>query len=346
MENKVHVKSLDGIRGIAVLLVMLYHFKTPGLSLGFIGVPIFFCLSGFLITNILLTERNSMFPEYLKKFFYNRSLRIFPLFYLYLIANYIYILSTDGSGKGYGWFILYLQNYYLGAGGFLPGILGHTWSLAIEEQFYWFWPFILFFIKDQKLLKFFIPLVFISLISRYVIFYVLGAKYMINATLLSCADMMVMGAIFAQIKKYKYSVIIAWTILLLGLVVTLLSVLTMPMSAFWDSRNWASQRWWLYTALGFLFSAIIFISYTHEHSGKENLLLKFIKNPFLVYTGKISYGLYMWHTLCYILLIMLSQKYGIFRHNSNLIIPSLIISYIVATISFYFFEIKFLKLKK
>ncbi|WJW87057.1 MULTISPECIES: acyltransferase [Enterobacter] len=346
MEYKQHIKSLDGIRGIAVLLVMLYHFKAPGLSLGFIGVPIFFCLSGFLITNILLNDRNKPLPEYLKKFFYNRSLRIFPLFYLYLIANYVYILSVDGSGKGYGWFILYLQNYYLGAGGSLPGILGHTWSLAIEEQFYWFWPFILFFIKDQKLLRIFIPLVFISLISRYVIFYIIGAKYMINATLLSCADMMVMGAIFAQLKNHKKSTNIAWVVLFIGLIVTLLSVLTMPMSAFWDSRNWASQRWWLYTALGFLFSSIIFLCYKHEISGRTNILLKFFKNPFLVYTGKISYGLYMWHTLCYILLIMFSQKHDILRHNSNLIMPSLIISYVVATISFYFFELKFLKLKR
>jgi peptidoglycan/LPS O-acetylase OafA/YrhL len=346
MAHKFHIKSLDGIRGIAVLLVMLYHFKTPGFSLGFIGVPIFFCLSGFLITNTLLKEKENTLKDFLKKFFYNRSLRIFPLFYLYLIVNHIYISSVNGSDKGYGWFILYLQNYYIGAGGSLPGILGHTWSLAIEEQFYWFWPFILFFIKDKKLLNVFIPLVFISLISRYVIFYMFGAKYMINATLLSCADMMVMGAIFAQIKNDKNCLTIAWTVFIIGLGVTLISVLTMPMSAFWDSRNWASQRWWLYTALGFLFSAMILITYKHEVSGKDTLVIRTLKNPLLIYTGKVSYGLYMWHTLCYILLLTLSQKFGVFRHNSNLIIPSLIVSYIVATISFYFFELKFLKLKR
>lgn len=346
MKYKEHVKSLDGIRGIAVLLVMLFHFKAPGFSLGFIGVPIFFCLSGFLITNILLNKKKQQLKEYLKTFFINRSLRIFPVFYLYLIVNFVVAVLVGWPTHGYMWFVLYLQNYYIGMNGVVPGILGHTWSLAIEEQFYWFWPFIVFFVKDKNLIKTFIPLVIASCLFRYYIYYVADQKFMINVALMSCVDMLVMGAIFAKIKDEMNSVLIARIIFFIGLVSTVASIVTMPISYFWDATLWAGPRWWFFTSLGLLFSAFIFLCYRAELAEKGGLMLGVLRSRFLTYTGKISYGLYMWHTMCYLILMKALKNHVSEANHIVIVLVSLIASFAVATASFYLFEAKFLKLKK
>lgn len=346
MKYKEHIKSLDGIRGIAVLLVMLFHFKAPWFSLGFIGVPIFFCLSGFLITNILLNKKCNTLGEYLITFFINRSLRIFPVFYLYLLVNFVISLLVGWPTHGYMWFVLYLQNYYIGVNGVVPGILGHTWSLAIEEQFYWFWPFIVFFVKDKNLIKIFIPLVIASCLFRYFIYFVAEQKFMINVALMSCVDMLVMGAIFAKIKDDINSILIAKVVFIIGLLTTVASIVTMPISNFWDAELWAGPRWWFFTSLGLLFSSFIFLCYRAEIDGKSGLIISALRSRFLTYTGKISYGLYMWHTMCYLILMKALKNHISEENHVVIVLVSLIASYLVATASFYWFEAKFLKLKK
>src|SRR5689334_13554869 len=79
-----HIKALDGVRGIAILLVILFHYGYLGC--GWIGVQLFFVLSGFLITSILIKDKGQSLKQYLKRFYWRRSLRIFPLYYLYLFV--------------------------------------------------------------------------------------------------------------------------------------------------------------------------------------------------------------------------------------------------------------------
>ncbi|WP_454723974.1 MULTISPECIES: acyltransferase family protein [Cupriavidus] len=163
-----HVSALDGVRGLAVLVVMLYHFAHVALvsdlavdrlfyrlsMTGWIGVDIFFALSGFLITGILLRTKGS--PAYLRSFYGRRVLRIFPLYYVYLALLFLVLFPLISHRMGsaeqakleavqasWPWFVLYLSNLKQAlTGTFFGAGAGHLWSLAIEEQFYAAWPLV------------------------------------------------------------------------------------------------------------------------------------------------------------------------------------------------------------
>ena len=143
--------ALDGLRGVAVLLVLAHTFDLISrsgalddtLNAGWIGVQLFFVLSGFLITGILLDQRDS--PTYYRTFFTRRMLRIFPLYYMVLIVAFIVIpLDMDvpaAHGSHQFWLWTYTNNY-AAAFGKEEHAFPHFWSLAVEEQFYLVWPFV------------------------------------------------------------------------------------------------------------------------------------------------------------------------------------------------------------
>ncbi|EGD4502579.1 acyltransferase [Escherichia coli] len=356
-----HVTSLDGARGIAVIMVMLFHSNIPWASLGWAGVPLFFCLSGFLITSILEEDRKYRFAGYIKKFLINRSLRIFPLFYLYLAVNFVIVKSMGGSTEGYSWFVTYLQNYYIGNNITTPGILGHTWSLAIEEQFYWIWPIVIFFIRPPKEVCFFVFLVIISLASRYFIFNISGGNpYITNVTLISCVDMLVLGAIFAHIKDSNKAPQIAMLTFIVGSIVTAYGVINIGINNFWHPEQWVGKGLYLFTSLGMTFSSIIWFLYysSGKMTGQQqtatasNILQLFITTcnkifnlKFLRFTGNISYGLYMWHLLCFSIVRKMFSFVGIATDGFTYIAASFIVSYAVSIASFYLFESFFLRFK-
>jgi peptidoglycan/LPS O-acetylase OafA/YrhL len=149
--------ELDGVRGIAILAVLAFHFSvfTPApegriqyvLALGWCGVDLFFALSGFLITGILLESRSS--PTYLRRFYSRRLRRIAPVYYTALVI----IIGASALFKehlpwerltpwSYLWFFLPLGNIPGAFGAYITEPVGHFWSLAIEEQFYFVWPFV------------------------------------------------------------------------------------------------------------------------------------------------------------------------------------------------------------
>jgi peptidoglycan/LPS O-acetylase OafA/YrhL len=144
--------ALDGIRAVAVLAVMLFHFLGPGVFTGgLIGVDVFFVLSGFLITNLLLDERNRTGAVSLRGFYHRRVLRLFPAMYallamvavaaIFIGATYPTVWAELGAAA------LYSYQMFLAFFGFptpgSPRVLFHLWSLSVEEWFYFFWPFLL-----------------------------------------------------------------------------------------------------------------------------------------------------------------------------------------------------------
>jgi peptidoglycan/LPS O-acetylase OafA/YrhL len=156
------IPALDGLRGIAIILVMLHHFTyyqpTAGvdalissvLSFGWVGVDLFFVLSGFLITGILLDTRGSQ--RYFTTFYARRTLRIFPLYYLVLFLAFVVLplfpaLHTVIAGPievPPQWpYWLYLTNVAIADRGWVHGWVDVAWSLAIEEHFYLVWPFLI-----------------------------------------------------------------------------------------------------------------------------------------------------------------------------------------------------------
>jgi peptidoglycan/LPS O-acetylase OafA/YrhL len=170
--NATSMPALDGLRGIAILLVMLYHANRlqgavapDGLSsvlmrAGWCGVDLFFALSGFLITRSLLATRDK--PRYFLNFYARRFLRIFPLYYAFLLALFLVVpLTLAPGGPEYarlsanqGWYWSYLVNVLVARDQSWVGTplnTGHLWSLAVEEQFYLVWPLVVLWLGRRGL---------------------------------------------------------------------------------------------------------------------------------------------------------------------------------------------------
>jgi peptidoglycan/LPS O-acetylase OafA/YrhL len=161
LDHRQHLKSLDGLRGFAFLMVFFCHIyplcnQDPFShlrSIGWLGVDLFFVLSGFLITGILYDTLHQ--PHYFRNFYARRGLRLFPV-YVVVVAIVIAINYSVG-GHLTLWaipFFFYGSNIVRDAGkdigmiGFID--VSHFWSLAVEEQFYFFWPFVLFFVRSRR----------------------------------------------------------------------------------------------------------------------------------------------------------------------------------------------------
>jgi peptidoglycan/LPS O-acetylase OafA/YrhL len=326
-----YIKSLDSLRAIAVFAVIFDHWalvyehgnNVPSflhtIPFGTIGVTAFFVLSGFLITGILLDSKLMIESKKLslkkafKIFYIRRTLRIFPIYYILLIALLIfapYLFEFDS--KSSLWLFSYMTNFFLyfkadWIGRFLP-----LWSLAVEEQFYLFWPFLILLVRPKYLLTSIISLIFIGVFSRIYFEYLSspsvyrGGFYIFTTP--TCFDSFGLGALLAYFIKnnmmtdkikaiLKYSSIVSFVILIL-----IISLLKFPT----PTQNIGYR---------FLISVItlqIIISLMNT-----NKFSKLFENPITVYLGKISYSLYLFHNF----LPNIYQKLNSYFINKDLKIP-------------------------
>ncbi len=171
------VPVLDGVRGLAILMVVGYHAlamrHTDPLATTlseihgtlWIGVDLFFVLSGFLITLVLLKAKEDARGSYFRRFYTNRTLRIFPLYYATLIVLIVFLPLAilvvghkqpsflTGIRNHQIWLWTYMQNWFQAGGPHRLHGLGHFWSLAVEEQFYLVWPFVVLLLSRRRLLQ-------------------------------------------------------------------------------------------------------------------------------------------------------------------------------------------------
>ncbi len=177
-----HLPRLDGVRGIAVLTVMILHFTVmrpdspaehavfQATRLGWAGVDLFFVLSGFLITGILVDSRSG--GRYFSSFYARRALRIFPLYYVFLLfVLWIWPAISGAAPEPLGpklAMLAYLGNFVFAFGGWeaVPGHTTHLWSLAIEEQFYLVWPLIVWLVSRASLMRLCIAMIVVSWFAR------------------------------------------------------------------------------------------------------------------------------------------------------------------------------------
>jgi peptidoglycan/LPS O-acetylase OafA/YrhL len=153
-----HRPALDGVRGLAILLVVGFHGGLPGMEGGFVGVQLFFVLSGFLITTLLLQESERRGRIALRRFYARRALRLLPALVVLLAAVLIYsrleysAAAAHATARDVWSSLLYIQNWFPATGHPVPlGLLDHAWSLAIEEQFYLIWPLCLILLLRLRL---------------------------------------------------------------------------------------------------------------------------------------------------------------------------------------------------
>jgi peptidoglycan/LPS O-acetylase OafA/YrhL len=297
-----HVPALDGVRGIAILLVLLFHFPAPFAwlvqpdSIGWCGVDLFFVLSGYLITGILYSSANK--PHYFRNFYIRRSLRIFPLYYGFLVLTLLifprfidpYWLGLENEDGGVMKFFLYYSNYTNVFESLSKAPMGAFWSLAVEEHFYLFWPMFIKVTPKHRLLLWCSVIVLLALFSRLAITALKmnwQAAYYLTT---SRVDSLVIGAMTAILVRQHPEVPKRWFKVVGG---TCLAILVAV--AIWRGNLYASDgpmRTFGYSVIALLFVSVVWMAgNTHGRASR------FLANPILVSFGKYSYGIYVYHLL-------------------------------------------------
>jgi peptidoglycan/LPS O-acetylase OafA/YrhL len=352
---RLHYPALDGMRGLAILLVVIYHnFTFSNYSyFGWLGVDLFFVLSGFLITSILLNTTGQ--PGALKNFFAKRALRILPLYTLSLIVFLFIVPSLTAHKELFTyyrqnqlWLWTFLQNWlYI----FFPspngmGLLNHYWSLAVEEQFYLLWPFAFLVIKKPKGLLLFISLVLMIVFGVRLFIWINRIENLAyyNFYTFSRIDGICIGCMVALIQHTYGNVLsrfMPWVVLGFA-----------GLNFLFDAINRIYHFTFPYLALvGYTTFAFLFGLLVNAGTMGNN---RFIRNIFtlppLPFLGKISFGLYIIHWPLYILLSPVLAAWiplepGIVSNSiTSLLCALLAVGLSIA--SYYAFELYFLKLKR
>jgi peptidoglycan/LPS O-acetylase OafA/YrhL len=352
-----HVVGLDGIRGVAVLLVFISHFHwilspdpfltkvTPWhfinrtFEAGFMGVDIFFVLSGFLITSLLMKDRSTNQKNLFRRFYRRRALRLLPALYALLLADF-FVSRWENFPGDIQWrttwhAILFLNNWNIVNNfGEAQNDLGHLWSLGIEEQFYLIWPLTIWLLAKLKIpSKMMIPLIlFASLVvmvhrtslwndgTSWIILYIRTDTRL---------DSLLIGAMFAYAYRH-YQV----PSKILNSVATLSFLGLVYIKYVLDKSPFIFEMGWTIIALlaGFIILSVV--------EGVFFVQKVFTWRP-LTIIGKVSYGLYLWHMPIFLL-------FG--RHVTSgsrplRLLIGIILASVVTSLSWFFIEKPFLNLK-
>ncbi len=302
--QKGYMPQLDTLRAFAVLLVIIAHWLPAENILnrysnnGISGVTLFFVLSGFLITGILLKskqqiEEGASVKQALKTFYIRRSLRIFPLYYLVIIIAWLF--NESNIRDNFLWHFFYASNFYFWKANDWQGHLSHLWSLSVEEQFYIFWPALVLFVRRKWLPAMFCAAIMVAIIYRLKTRSQWSdlARFLTPGSL----DSFGLGALLAYGKIFRprwfdflYSSRNSLTFL------GALFFIFAPLALGKLSTDFHVYSFWFYgiyfPAISFFFALLIW----HASDGISNkVAAPVLNNRGLIFLGKISYGLYLLH---------------------------------------------------
>jgi peptidoglycan/LPS O-acetylase OafA/YrhL len=375
--NRVYFPALDGIRAAAFLLVFFVHYI--GLPWGWSGVNIFFVLSGFLITGILIDTRDA--PHRIRNFYIRRTLRIFPLYYgIFLLLLLITPLAHWQWTRGWWAWPFYLGNFLrfvapgppnsiqqYAADAQLHGAgllyLGHFWSLCVEEQFYLVWPAIVFGlvfrIRSLRTLVWIctFTVVVVPLLRVFVSHH--APDWMLDAELLYRftpfqLDSLLLGGLLALLWRGAHRARLIAIARVVAVVCTIATVVYMTITLHgiapsrffeYDYPDWKFT--WGLTFINLFAGSLIVCAMT-----PGSVAYRLFDHPALRWIGRISYGAYVFHDICHTsyveIVVFLYARFPTLWLQPKLVLVLIALpaTLLLAWLSYRFFESPFLRLKE
>lgn len=374
-EGASRLPALDGIRGLAILFVALFHFTAlvgPDTDrwvdeaflkvtlAGWVGVDLFFVLSGFLITGILF-DAKSVATNYFRNFYARRTLRIFPAYYGFLLLLALVLplvqpmedVATGAVRDKLVWYATYLTNVNLGGNPLVHGdffLTSHLWSLAVEEQFYVVWPAVVFVFGRRPLMAICVLVIACALALRTGLELAGTDAYVIHEITPARMDTLAVGALIALAVRDRRDLdrlrAVAWPVAAIASAALL--------AIFFSRDRFSPFDGWVqtagYTSLAFVFGAFLLAGF---ESGPRTALRTVLSVRPLMFLGKYSYALYLVHWPAASLLarrtdffdfVPLAAGSGLLR-EAAFIAAAGALSITVAWLSWQLWESQFLKLK-
>ncbi|MEO8447445.1 MAG: acyltransferase [bacterium] len=311
-KNTGYMPQLDTLRVFAVFQVLLSHWmrKQPQIAafpFGETGVNLFFVLSGFLITQILLNGRFTDEAEGRSKwkteinFYIRRTLRIFPIYYLLILI--LFIINYIGLRENIAWYLLYASNILFFVQADWGYQISHLWTLGVEEQFYIVWPFIILFIPKKHLLKAIIGIILIGPVFRYILITYIGDSpraSFIGILTPSNIDSFGIGALLAYCRYFGMQILDfknIYTKLFAGFNLICIILFVFFSSKILSFSPLKFDMSLIYHVIFPLNVSIVSLFLISKASiGIKGIIGKILDNKILMFLGKISYGLYLYHS--------------------------------------------------
>jgi len=332
--------SLDGLRGVAILMVLADHGGLAGDGFGFMGVNTFFVLSGFLITSLLVEEFDRTGQISFRQFYFRRALRLLPALIAMLVLFVVFSFAVDPYKRAVRELyealtaLFYYSNW---AGIYHWGrhiSLAHTWSLSIEEQFYIIWPAILLFALRRNSRSSLLCWIFLgtcmAVLIRIALFFcdttnLAGNILPVNPDRLisgtdTRADSLLLGCFAGGLISSHLISEKVWRAFWLRTCAFVSLPTLLLLSTLWILAPWMVCFGWS------LASALAMLLIIYLIKAPHGILHAVFENRLLVYTGQISYGLYLWH---FPILKAMQQHQLPWQHMGYLIlvIPVVLVSY-------------------
>ncbi len=370
--GRLYFPGLNGLRFAAAALVMVSHIeqlkKDENLAnldavtwigkSGDYGVSLFFVLSGFLITFLLLQEDKVTGDINIRKFYTRRILRIWPLYYLIVLLGFFvlpYCVQASGLEnvlKTAYWqkfllFLFFLPNLAMVAFPQVP-FTAQAWSIGTEEQFYLIWPWIILMVKIPQKLITLLLCILTGLLAIRIVVWLLHIETLPYETMYKFTriDSLCAGSILAAVR-FKAGYRIRFPDKLMGVLLAISILLVLPAIKLIFNARLPYFVCCFYPLIG-----LFWVSIVNSSLQEKSFLFKIFNNTILRFFGKISYGLYIFHWPVYMLFESKtpswSNLYGLSSFTASLLAAfvSTALSVILALISYYCIEIHFLKLKR
>lgn len=333
------INQLDALRSFAAFSVIIHHFlpefNLGTFSFGWIGVDVFFVISGYLITAILLEQKVFIGNKLLiiRNFLIKRILRLFPIYYLFisilLVLMYAFGMYVWDRGNEI-YYYTYTQNILFFKEGMKGIQANHLWSLAVEEQFYLFWPWLVLNISNKNLIRSLVVIIPITLLFK-------SFASIANFRMLTVAhfDTLGGGALIALLVKEKSEGFLLLINKIKGFLI-LATILLFTLSSFYKVDTF------FIPFSVFALSMGLVIGCYYNFTGILGYVLNNIK---LQYLGKISYGLYLYHKPIPFFIKIIISKSQIPINNLILFVASFLLSIMIAHASYHLIEKPILKFK-